>query len=359
MMEVSNNTPLEIVVLTFTSIGLAINLISLIYKVVREFYIPKLWKYSVFMLDIGHIFLGFGLILFICYQKTGIDFICSSTGFFILYGIFDSIFGFLTAGLILIFIYNPGKSSELTKFHRNVFLVIIIPQKAISIFLSSLPNLPLDYFSFTNCSITCLKIHQFGDTGTAYGIIVFIILWISILISTIFCIISAVKLWKGFSNRIQLSSPNIWQSQLVSQGKTLQKFLILEEVSWIVVLFVTLLVVYINTEHFQEGTWIVYTSLAVITIVHSVVSSIENIMWSACCCSNPQTVEEPHRKLKKLELVKVEVRFIFCLYIGVKRCILEPLHYHLLLFSTNTTNVQIYACTNFCTNYNLDTFMWT
>jgi len=134
-----NNWTIEITVFTLSVIGLVVNLTSLIYKVVRPFSLPKLWKYSLVSLDTAHIFLGIGLIQYLFLKITSSEIICKLIGFFIQFGLLDCVSGYLITSIILLCIYNPGKSSDLSSFHRNVFLIISIPQKIISIILSFLP----------------------------------------------------------------------------------------------------------------------------------------------------------------------------------------------------------------------------
>ncbi|CAG2243691.1 unnamed protein product [Mytilus edulis] len=118
--------------------------------------------------------------------------------------------------------------------------------------------------------------------------------------------IDAVKLWKGFSNRIHSASPNVWQAQLVSQGRQIQKILIIEIFVWIITLLVLTVINYKNTSKSLSASAAALILLDIATIIHGVLTNIGNSMWSICCCTSSQTIEETHRKLKQLELVRLE-----------------------------------------------------
>ncbi|XP_062573011.1 uncharacterized protein LOC134234950 isoform X2 [Saccostrea cucullata] len=307
MMGDTHNTPLAFIVLVCSVLGLINNLVSIFYKQKKQFSLPKLWKYAYLSIDLGHVFLGVGLILSISFKLSGSEPVCSASGFLLVFGVFDCVCGFLTAGIILFGIYNPGKASQISTFHRNVFLVITIPEKIISVFLSALPLTPLGYSpSTSHFAISCVRISQPNEDGGTLGVVNFVVLWFSLLIAFFTCVISAVKLWKGFSNRIHSSTVNVWQSQLVIEGKRFQKILLCELTVWIIVLFLCNFVTYYDTGHLSSATWIVLLSLSLVTIFHGVCSQVGNSMWSLCCCGSTRDVEEPHHKLKRLELIKVE-----------------------------------------------------
>ncbi|XP_033735411.1 LOW QUALITY PROTEIN: uncharacterized protein LOC117323959 [Pecten maximus] len=298
---------LELVLLTLALVGFTANLITLLYKVSREFALPKLWKYAILTIDIAHLFVGVGLLLFYVFQQNNSSEFCSAAGFFVQFGIFDSVCGYLTAGIILLGIYNPGKSSQISSFHRNVFLVVVIPQKVISILLSILPVIPIEFFTTkVSNTVTCFKISKPGENGDKFGILIFFIIWITLTLATVTFVISAVKNWKGFNNRIHSASPNVWQTQLLQHGKTLLKFLLFEDGLWLVVLVIVTSVVYSGGEDDQSATWTLYLTLGVVTILHWVVSVVQCAMWTSCCCKSSTAVEETHRKLKRLDLIKIE-----------------------------------------------------
>ncbi|KAK3093279.1 hypothetical protein FSP39_013605 [Pinctada imbricata] len=304
----TGDEPVVYTVLTLSVLGLTLNTVSILYKLIKQFSLPKLWKFSYITLDFAHAALALGLLLFVVFKFTGSVPVCDTSGFFIQFALFDCACGYLSAGIILLGIYNPGKSTQLSKFHRNVFLVILIPPKIISILLSALPFILVNYYSDTNdnYTVTCLKIISSREGVGTVGILSFCVIWITIILGFTSSVISALKLRKKVNNRIHSSSPNVWQTQLVSQGKSLQKILISESVLWIIELAVVNVSVYVGSVDYSDSTGIVYVTLSVVAVIHAVLSCIGDVMWSSCCCFSTREVEEPHRKLKKLELVKLE-----------------------------------------------------
>lgn len=303
----TENTPLTFIVLVCSVVGLLNNLVSIFYKQRKQFSLPKLWKYAYLSIDFGHVFLSVGLILSISFKLSGSEPVCRAAGFLIVFGVFDCICGLLTAGIILFGIYNPGKSSQISTFHRNVFLLIVIPEKFISLLLSTLPLTPLGSNLFSkSLAITCVRILQPYEDGGELGLVNFGVLWVSLLVAFLTCVISAVKLWKGFSNRIHSSTVNVWQSQLVIDGKRFQRLLLCELILWLLVLFLFNFVTYYDSGNLDSATWIVWVSLSLATVLHSVWSQFGNAMWSICCCGSKRDVEEPQHKLKRLELINVE-----------------------------------------------------
>lgn len=304
----TENTPLTFIVLVCSVVGLLNNLVSIFYKQRKQFSLPKLWKYAYLSIDFGHVFLSVGLILSISFKLSGSEPVCRAAGFLIVFGVFDCICGLLTAGIILFGIYNPGKSSQISTFHRNVFLLIVIPEKFISLLLSTLPLTPLGSNLFSkSLAITCVRILQPYEDGGELGLVNFGVLWVSLLVAFLTCVISAVKLWKGFSNRIHSSTVNVWQSQLVIDGKRFQRLLLCELILWLLVLFLFNFVTYYDSGNLDSATWIVLVSLSLATVLHSLWSQFGNAMWSICCCGSKRDVEEPQHKLKRLELINVEV----------------------------------------------------
>jgi hypothetical protein len=83
--------------------------------------------------------------------------------------------------------------------------------------------------------------------------------------------------------------------------------LIIEILFWVVVLLVVTVINYRNISKSKTESTAALITLGVATIFHGIVTNIGNSMWSICCCTSSQTVEETHRKLKQLELVRLEV----------------------------------------------------
>ena len=301
-------TTLGLVVFIISSIGVVINIVSVLLKLCKEFQNPKLWKYSLLYQDVAHIILGIGFILFAAFVHFGGTVLCSITGFSIVFGLFLCFFSFLTTAVILLAIQNPGKSSTLSTFHRKIVIVVITPQVIISGVLSFIPNVAPQFFDTTTpYRINCLPIPTPGEKSSSYGTLIIALWWVILLAASICDIITALKLWK-FYNRVNSAQNNVWQTQLINEGKTLLKLLLIEHIIWVLSLLLATVIVYVESSVVEnDASWIVMTTLAVSSMLHGVFSNVGNTMWSSCCCRTNNSVQEPHRKLKKLELIKVEV----------------------------------------------------
>ena len=52
-------------------------------------------------------------------------------------------------------------------------------------------------------------------------------------------------------------------------------------------------------------------TVAVVTVLHACLCGVQLVLWSsACCCQGNQNSKEPYQRLKKLELIKVEVSLL-------------------------------------------------
>lgn len=300
------HSTLNAVTLAFALIGLVINLISIVYKFIGAFTIPKVWKYTLLLLDISHVFIGFGLSFYFVYNRTIYADLCKAFGFLLLFGIYDVVCGLLTSGVTLLCVQNPGSSTSLSKLHKTILILTVTPQKVVIFILCLLTvfNSPI-FDADSQYSITCVPVRRADETGAALSILIFCLLWFVVCLTVTFSIINLLKFRKA--NRVFSSSSNIWQSQISGQGKLLQKLLIVDE------LFIIIVIVFVTYYGFQfmedsaTPTWVTMVSLGVTTVIHGIVSNFGNIMWNSCCCRANQKVEEPHRKLKKLELIKIEV----------------------------------------------------
>lgn len=320
---------LGIAVFVLTGIAIILIITSILIKLFRNFETPKLWKFSWLYQDIANFVLCLGLVFFAVYTEKPKKTLCDTTGFLLLYGIFLVLLSHLSACVILLCIQNPGKSTYLSKFHRNVVIIITTPQIIFGSLLSLLPYVSKALFNTDVIfDVICFPIIHNAETGSTYGIVLIVFFWI-ILLATFVCdVISVLKLWK-FYNRVNSAHNNVWQSQLLSQGKSVIKSAIVEHIiCFVLVLIITVTIYLESTELANNRTWIVMTSLAVSAIVRGVLSNISDVMWASCCCRDSGAVKEPHRKLKKLELLKIEVCAIdySCYFVVV------ALFFHLDLF---------------------------
>ena len=311
-------TTLGLVILIASVLGVIINIVSVLLKLCKEFQNPKLWKYSLLYQDIAHIIIGAGLILFSVFVHFEGDIVCDVTGFLVVFGLFLCFCSFLTTAVILLAIQNPGKSSTLSTFHRNIVIVVITPEVLISGVLSFIPYVATSFFDTSApYKIYCLPIPTPGEKGSAYGALIIALWWVILISASVCDVITALKLWK-FYNRVNSAQNNVWQTQLINEGKTLLKLLLIEHIIWLLSLLLTTVIVYVESSVVEnDASWIVMTTLAVSSVIHGVFSNVGNTMWSSCCCRTPNAVQEPHRKLKKLELIKVEVSRLFLLYCAI------------------------------------------
>ncbi|WAR19649.1 hypothetical protein MAR_001487 [Mya arenaria] len=298
---------LTVVLFLISSFALVLNILSSIVKLCRDFSNPKLWRYSLLYQNIAYCFLSIGLIALCAFLYFDVKQLCDTAGFCLLFGLFQTSLAYLTTGIILLSIQNPGKPSSLTKFHRNVVIVIIAPEVVIGAVIASLPFVSSALFDTNDdFDVTCFPVRDHGQQGAAFGTLLVAIWWI-ILAAIIICdIILVLKLWK-FNNRVNSAQNNVWQSQLIAQGKTLIKVLLIDHIAFVLVILSITVAIYVDLTFFKVNqTWIVTTSLALTSTLHGVLSNVTDVMWTACCCRYGGVVKEPHRKLKKLELMKIE-----------------------------------------------------
>lgn len=300
--------PIGVTVLVLTGIAIVSNITSILIKLIKDFSTPKLWKFSWLYEDITCLILCVGLVLFSVYALGKTKSVCDASGYFLLFGIQEVCFSQLTSCIILLSIQNPGKANSLSKLHRNVVIIIITPQIIASTVFSILPYASKDLFNTdVTFDVICLPIRTPGYSGGAYGLFLIILFWIILTVTLICDAISVLKLWKYY-NRINSAQYNVWQSQLLSQGKSVIKLSLVEHALLILLFIIITVSIFSDALSVTNNrTWIVMTSLAVSAIIHGVFSNISDVMWATCCCRDTGAVKEPHRKLKKLELLKIEV----------------------------------------------------
>ncbi|KAK6180858.1 hypothetical protein SNE40_008834 [Patella caerulea] len=298
---------LNVITGLLTVLGIIGNLLSLLLKVCLKFVIPPTWKTAIFLGDVANVFLGIGLSLFLSHASNQSLGVCNAAGFFMLFAILDCLTAGLLSVVILQYIQNPVKISHFSNYSKGLMFILIIPPKLIAICIAFLPHIPVNYFNTSfSYSISCFPLREAGVTGSEFGAIVFVLLWIILAVSVGLCISCAFKLWRSSLGRIHASSPDLWQTQLLGQGKTFQKFLLLEQTIWVISLFLLTLILYTNTTHLLVPQWIVFVTLSVVTTLHCIFSHLQTALWSTLCCSANRKSKEPYQRLKKLQLIRVE-----------------------------------------------------
>ena len=296
------------VMITFTVIGILANMISIAAKLFLRFALPNTWKYIIVFLDTSHLSLGLGLALLLIYVNNGVTNFCHGAGFFMLFGLLDTMFAYFLSSVILMFIQNPERLSGYSTYTKWPIPTMLVPQKIICIILSFIPLLPISYFELqTPFPIACFPLQNANTTGAGYGAVIVVLFWMMVISSMVMSLVCALRLWKSAKGRIHASSPNIWQLMMLGQGKTFQKFLLMEQMIWIVVLFMVTIVLYTNSAKRVVPQWIIIIAFSVLITLHAIFSNIQTILWSTLCCKTKQQAKEPHQKLKKLELLKIEV----------------------------------------------------
>ena len=320
MANSSDNVEIAIVILS--SLAAVSHCVSVALKLCQDYKIPKLWKYSFLFTNIAHGFLVTGILLVYVSVHVSSKALCDAAGFFLLFGVSECLLSLLTNGIILLAIQHPGKTTDLSTFHRNFLLFAIIPQVVIGAVLNFIPYTTDKLFDTSRASgASCILIRDLEKQGSLYGLGLVILWWIIVVTTSVLHVILVLKLWK-FNNRINSAHYNVWQAQFVSQCKTHEKFLLAGVVIYLCVLVTLSVSVYSKSRLISvDQTWIFITSLAVAAILHGVIANVSDVMWTSCCCRGGNAVEEPHRKLKKLELLKIEVgilasTFQFCVVHG-------------------------------------------
>lgn len=310
-----------IVVFIITCIALIFNVVSVVLKLCKEFTNPKLWRYSLLYQDVAYLCLSIGLLLFCVNLYVDVKIVCDVTGFFLLFGIVQCLLSYITTGIILLSIQHPGKSSHLSGFHRNVCIVIVTPAILIGAILSVLPYISDRLFNtHIELEVVCLPIRDHGHQGAAYGTLLVVLWWLILIGVIISDVIIVLKLWK-FNNRINSAQNNVWQDQLIDQGKTLVKITVIEHIVTFISILTITVSLYLDSDIVRNNnTWLVVTSLALSAIVHGCLSNVGDVMWTSCCCRDTSVVKEPHRKLKKLELLKIEVSILLYKYHQTADC---------------------------------------
>ncbi|KAK7103539.1 uncharacterized protein [Littorina saxatilis] len=298
----------EIAVLALTAFSTVATLVFLVTRLCCKYVIPEAWRLSLILQDIAYLLLGTGLIFFLAYVGVGTQALCSASGFFFLAGLLDCSSMLILTIVSLLFMQNPGKLGQLSTFKKSWIVVFVVPEKIVVFLLAMMPVTPIDYFDTESpYPLACFPVRQEGGKGAAFGAILFFILWILEILGLILSAVCAFRLWKSNKSRIHASSPNLWQTEKIGQGRGLQKMLMLEQLLLLVLTFSVTIVVYTNSADHLTPQWVVMVAAAVVTVLHASLCGVQLVFWSsACCCQGQQKTKEPYQKLKKLELIKVE-----------------------------------------------------
>lgn len=307
-----HGSTVEIVVLALTAFSVFATLVFLVTRLCCKYVVPGAWRLSLILQDVANLLLGFGLLLFLAYLGTSARGLCSAAGFFTLLGLLDSacVLGF--TAISLLFLQNPGKLGQLSTFRKSWIVVFVVPEKLVVFLLALMPVTPISYFDTVSpYPVACFPVRQEGGKGAAFGAILFFILWVLEILGIILSVVCAFRLWKSNNSRIHASSPNLWQMEKIGQGRALQKMLLLEQLCLLVATFTLTVVLYTYSGESRTPQWVVMVTVAVVTVLHACLCGVQLVLWSsACCCQGNQNSKEPYQRLKKLELIKVEVSLL-------------------------------------------------
>ncbi|KAL8613579.1 hypothetical protein ACOMHN_021998 [Nucella lapillus] len=299
----------EIAVLALTAFSMVATLVLLLTRIISKYVIPEAWKISLILQDVSNLLLGSGLVFFLAYMGTEARGLCSAAGFFLLFGLLDFPCMLALTATSLLFLQNPGKLGQLSTFRKTWIVVMVVPEKILVFVLALVPVTPVDYFDTESpYPLACFPVRQEGGKGAAFGAILFFILWLLQVLGLVLSVLCGFRLWKTNNSRIHASSPNLWQTEKIGQGRALQRMSLVEQLVLLVVTLILTVVLYTSSpESGLAPQWVAVVSLAVVTVVHACMCGVQLVLWSSlCCCQANQKSKEPYQKLKKLELIKVE-----------------------------------------------------
>lgn len=299
---------LDVVVYTFAAIGLVGNILSFGYKILRTIHVPHLWKYCICLLDFSNACLGIGLFLFLSNHSQVLN-SCNVAQVFLLFGLLDTVCNLFIFDIILLVCPRTTKSSDTSKSQLCALIWTIGPQKVIFIILACLPLTRSSFFhNDAVYYITCLPLQRPNEGGSSYTVILLVISWIISLASATLAIINSAKICLAYRNRVHTLSSNQIEAESYKEGKFLQAALFLEHIIWIICLLLISIVLYTDAFDSASAKWGLYLCLGTCAMYNGLMSNVGNGLWSnLCCCGNNQGSVDDHRKLKKLELLRVDV----------------------------------------------------
>ncbi|XP_076442491.1 uncharacterized protein LOC143281259 [Babylonia areolata] len=303
--------PVEIALLALTAFSMVATLVFLFTRFLTNYVVPEAWRLSLILQDVSHLALGSGLVFLLAYVGTGVRGLCSAAGFFLLLGLLDSACMLALTTVSLLFLQNPGKLGQLSTFRKAWVLAVVVPEKVLVLVLALVPVTPVDYFDTDSpYPVACFPVRQEGGKGAAFGAILFFILWLLEVLGLVLTVLCGFRLWKTHNSRIHASSPNLWQTEKIGQGRSLQRMTLVEQLALLAVTLVLTVVLYTNSAEELTPQWVVMLSVAVLGLLHAGLCGLQMVLWSSACCgccqAQQQKSKEPYQRLKKLELIKVE-----------------------------------------------------
>lgn len=312
VMEASRSTTIFITItFIFTSFGIMSCFLSLLFKLSKGLPIPKLWKYSICLLDSSALFLGIGLIIHLVVliqQGTAPRFLILASASLMLFGYMDGLCSFLTFQTILLFVQNPRKVTSTTNYQLGSSIIVFTGIKLACLLLSVLPVIPNgDYFNVTFYSL--LPLHWPEEHGGTYSVLLVICFWLVIFATFAFSIIGMIKSQR-FTSLVNSATEDVWQISAIGQGRLLHQLLLFQQFVYMIVSILITKVLF-RSRHQHEldnvDRHVAMVTISLHILIHGIVSNTENVVWTKnTCCRNQNGVSQDSRRLKRLELLRME-----------------------------------------------------
>ncbi|GAB1606126.1 uncharacterized protein LOC115217889 [Argonauta hians] len=304
------NRAFAITNLVFTSIGTFMCFISLLYKLCRGIALPKLWKYSICLLDNSALFFGIGLEMHLCIlilNRATPKFFMLASSSLMLFGYMDGLCSFISFQTILLFVQNPRKIYSTSSYQLGTSIIVLTGIKLACLLLSILPVIPKQDQAKPSLN-NLFPLYDPRQSGGTYTSLLVCCFWIIIVTTLIFSIIGVVKSRK--SNNFVHDSNEEVNVPVIYQGKMLHNLLLLELCIYIIVSIMVTRLLFgqslsdMTTSNDHNAALI---TVSVHLILHAVLTNLCNFAWGrngylGKQCGNLQE----SRQLKRLELLRTE-----------------------------------------------------
>ncbi|XP_036363744.1 uncharacterized protein LOC115217889 [Octopus sinensis] len=293
----------------FSSIGALMCFISLVYKLCKGISLPKLWKYSICLLDTSALFFGIGLVMHLCIlvlNGTTPKFLVLASSSLMLFGYMDGLCSFITFQTILLFVQNPRKISSTSSHQLGSSIIVLTGIKLACLLLSILPVIPKqDQLKPSRSNL--FPLYDPKESGGTYTSLLVICFWIVIVTTFIFSIIGLVKSQKK-NSLVHDSSEDVHVS-VISQGQLLHKILLVEQCIYTIVSIMITRLLFrqsvSQTTNNDHDTSIITVSIYL--TLHGIFTNLGNFLWMKKeCCGKPSDISQESRQLKRLELLRTE-----------------------------------------------------
>lgn len=264
-------------------------------------------------MDSSALFLGIGLIMHLIvllHQGAAPRFLTLASASLMLFGYMDGLCSFLTFQTILLFVQNPRKVTSTTNYQLGSSIIVFTGIKLACLLLSVLPVIPNgDYFNVTFYSL--LPLHWPEEHGGTYSVLLVICFWLVIFATFVFSLVGVIRSQR-FTNLVNSATEDVWQISAIGQGRLLHRLLLFEQFLYMVVSILITKVLF-RSRHQQEldnfDRHVAMVMISLYIFIHGIVTNVENIIWiKNTCCNKQNVVSQESRRLKRLELLRMEHR---------------------------------------------------